>query len=134
MRLRKMTAIVTGGASGIGESICHALSREGASIVVVDINLDGAKAVATDVIKEGGEAIHIKTDVQSIEDLNAMAGIAMDTFGKVNILVNNAGARVIKGFLEHTEDDWDKMLGVNLSGPFFCSQAVVPKMIDSGGG
>lgn len=134
MRLRKMTAIVTGGASGIGESICHALSREGASIVVVDINLDGAKAVATDVIKEGGEAIHIKTDVQSIEDLNAMADIAMDTFGKVNILVNNAGARVIKGFLEHTEDDWDKMLGVNLSGPFFCSQAVVPKMIDSGGG
>ena len=63
-----------------------------------------------------------------------MANKAMDTFGRINILVNNAGARVIKGFLEHTKEDWDKMLGTNLSGPFYCSQAIVPKMMTSGGG
>ena len=55
-----------------------------------------------------------------------MANKAMETFGSINILVNNAGARIIKGFLEHTKEDWDKML-VHLSGPFYCSQAVVPK-------
>jgi NAD(P)-dependent dehydrogenase (short-subunit alcohol dehydrogenase family) len=63
-----------------------------------------------------------------------MANEAMNTFGKINILVNNAGARVIKGFLEHTKEDWDTMLGINLSGPFYCSQAIAPKMIASGGG
>lgn len=134
MRLNKMTAVVTGGASGMGESMVYALAKEGASIVVVDRNIDGANAVATNVEKEGGKAICVKADVQSTEDLDAMANKAMDTFGQVNILVNNAGARVIKGFLEHTKEDWDTMLGINLSGPFYCSQAIVPKMMTSGGG
>ena len=134
MRLKEMTAVVTGGASGMGESMCYALAKEGATIIVVDRNLDGASAVVSNVVNEGGKAICIKADVQSTEELGAMANKAMDTFGKINILINNAGARVIKGFLEHTKEDWDMMLGINLSGPFYCSQAVVPKMIDSGGG
>ena len=134
MRLNGMTAVVTGGASGMGESMIYALAKEGASIVVVDRNVDGANAVATNVEKEGGKAICVKADVQSTEDLDAMADKAMDTLVGVNILVNNAGARVIKGFLEHTREDWDKMLGINLSGPFYCSQAIVPKMMTSGGG
>ena len=121
MRLYGMTAVVTGGASGMGESMVYALAKEGASIVVVDRNADGANTVATNVEREGGKAICVKADVQSTEDLNAMANKAMDTFGRINILVNNTGARVIKGFLEHTKEDWDKMLGINLSGPFHCS-------------
>ena len=98
MRLNEMTAVVTGGASGMGESMVYALAKEGASIVVVDRNIDGANAVAANVEKEGGKAICVKADVQSTEDLDAMANEAMDTFGQVNILVNNAGARIIKGF------------------------------------
>ena len=134
MRLKNMTAVVTGGASGMGESMCYAFAKEGASVVVVDRNLDGANKVVSNLVKEGGKAICVKADVQSTEELEAMANKAMDTFGRVNILVNNAGARVIKGFLEHTKEDWDRMLGINLSGPFHCSQAIVPKMITSGGG
>ena len=134
MRLEKMTAVVTGGASGMGESICYALAKEGASIVVVDRNLDGAEFVASKIKEFGSSAICVKADVQSVQDLNEMANTAMDTFGSVNVLVNNAGARVIKGFLEHTREDWDTMPGINLSGPFHCSQAIVPKMMDSGGG
>ena len=134
MRLEKMTAVVTGGASGMGESICYALAKEGASIVVVDRNLDGAELVASKLKEFGSSAICVKADVQSVQDLNEMANKAMDTFGSVNVLVNNAGARVIKGFLEHTREDWDTMLGINLSGPFHCSQAIVPKMMNSGGG
>ena len=96
-----MTAVVTGGASGMGESMVYALAKEGASIVVVDRNIDGANEVVSNVKKRDGKAISVKADVQSIDELNTMADEAMDTFGKINILVNNAGARVIKGFLEH---------------------------------
>ena len=102
MRLNGMTAVVTGGASGIGESMVYALAKEGASIVVVDRNAEGANTVATNVERESGKAISVKAHVQSTEDLDTMSNKAMDTFGRINILVNNAGARVIKGFLEHT--------------------------------
>ena len=98
MRLNGMTAVVTGGASGMGESMIYALAKEGASIVVVDRNGDGANAVATNVERKVCKAICVKADVQSIEDLSSMANKAMDTFGGINILVNNAGARVIKDF------------------------------------
>ena len=134
MKLLGMTAIVTGGASGMGASMCHALAKEGASIVVVDKNKEGADIVAIELNTAGIQAISVKADVQAKEELDAMANIAFETYGKINILVNNAGARVIKGFLDHTKDDWDMMLGINLSGPFHCSQAIVPRMIDSGGG
>ena len=134
MKLAGMTAVVTGGASGMGESMCHALAKEGASIVVVDSNKDGADIAANKICASGFQAISIKADVRATEDLEIMADIAIETFGDINILVNNAGARVIKGFLEHTKDDWDMMLGINLTGPFNCSQAIVPKMIKSGGG
>ena len=134
MRLIGKTAVVTGGASGMGESMCYALANECASTVVLDRNAKGADAVASKIIKEGGKAISVNADVQSIEQLTAMADEVMSTFGQLNILVNNAGARIIKGFLEHTKEDWDLMLGINLSGPFHCSQAIVPKMVASGGG
>ena len=114
MRLIGKTAVVTGGASGMGESMCYALANEGASTVVLDRNAKGADAVASNIIKEGGKAISVNADVQSIEQLTAMADEVMSTFGQLNILVNNAGARIIKGFLEHTKEDWDLMLGINL--------------------
>jgi NAD(P)-dependent dehydrogenase (short-subunit alcohol dehydrogenase family) len=117
-----------------GRSMVYAPAKEGASIVVVDRNIDGANAVVINVEKKGGKAICVKADVKSTNELDAMANEAMDSFGKVNILVNNAGARVIKGFLEHNKGDWDTMLGIKLSGPFFCSQAIVPKMMTCGGG
>jgi len=96
MRLKEMTAVVTGGASGMGQSMCYALAKEGASVVVVDKNVDGANEVVANLVKEGGKAICVKADVQSTEELDAMANEAMNTFGKVDILINNAGARVIK--------------------------------------
>ena len=134
MKLLGMTVVITGGASGMGESMCYALAKEGASIVVVDKNKDGADIVASELNAAGIKAISVKADVQARVELEAMANLAFETFGNINVLVNNAGARVIKGFLDHTKDDWDMMLGINLSGPFHCSQAIVPKMIESGGG
>ena len=129
-----MTTLVTGGASGMGESMCHAMAAEGASVVVVDQNKEGAKRVAADLISSGFNAIAIKADIASQIQICLMAKQAIDAFGKVDVLVNNAGSRVIKGFLEHTKDDWNKMLDINLSGPFYCSQEIVPIMIRNGGG
>ena len=102
MRLDGMTAVVTGGASGMGESMVYALAKEGASIVVVDRNADGANTVSANVERQGGKAIRVTADVQSTEDLTAMANKAMDTFGKINILVNNAGARVTVSYTHLT--------------------------------
>ena len=94
MRLHGMTAVVTGGASGMGESMVYALAKEGASIVVVDRNADGANTVAANVENQGGNAICVKADVQSTEDLAAMANKAMETFGSINILVNKLLLRI----------------------------------------
>ena len=93
-----MTTVVTVSASRMDESMVYALAKEGASIVVLDRNLDGADAVATFVEKEGCKAICVKADVQFTEDLDAMANEAMDTVSGINISVNNAGAKVIKRY------------------------------------
>ena len=104
-----MTAVVTGGASGMGESLVYALAKEGASIVVVDRNVVGANTVAANVQNQGSKAICVNADVQSTEDLAAMANKAMYTLGGINILVNYADTRIIKGFGKHTKEDWNKV-------------------------
>lgn len=127
MRLKDKVAIVTGGASGIGKAICVAFAREGAQVVVVDI--DEAKAVsATKEISAAGKAIAVKADVTSSASVNAMAKEVDRQFGRIDVLVNNVGVRIVKPFLEHTDDDWNKMISTNLSGPFLCARAAVPYM------
>ena len=103
---RNKIALVTGGASGMGESMCYALAREGASIIVVDKNLDSANAVVSNLERNGGRAISIKTDVRSTEDLDKMANIAMDTFGKINILIKKMSLDF--GIKEETIDKFIK--------------------------
>ena len=129
MRLNGMTAVVTGGASGMGESMVYALAKEGASIVVVDRNADGANTVAANVESQGGKAICVKADVQSTEDLAAMANKAMDTFGSINILVNNAGGLFARKTLqEFDEAFYDLVMNVNFKSTVFVSQAFEPLM------
>ena len=134
MRLERKVVIITGGASGMGEAMCHGFSREGASVVIVDRDKQRAENVASKICSNKGRAIAIEADVTSAEQLQKMASVVADNFGQINILINNAGARVIRGFLQHTAKDWNSMLDINLSGPFQCTQAVVPFMAQSGGG
>ena len=134
MKLENKVVIITGGASGMGEAMCHGYSREGASVVIVDRDKQGAEKVVSKICSTGGTAIAIEADVTSAEQLQNMSSKAADTFGQIDILINNAGARVIRGFLEHTAKDWNSMLDINLSGPFYCTQAVVPFMAQSSGG
>ena len=128
-RLNGKVAIITGAAQGIGEAYAIGFAKQGANIVIADV-LDGREAVEK-VQKAGGEAIYVKTDVTSQEQCDAMAKAAQDTFGSIDILINNAGlfgGVVLRPFTELSSEEWNRMMQVNASGPFHCCKAVFPYM------
>lgn len=136
-KLSGKVAIVTGGASGIGKAIAMTLSREGASIIIADINLDEAEKTVKEIKKSGLEAIAIKTDVSKSEDAKKMVARTIEQFGRIDILVNNAGIGRATGallspdhaFVENlTEEEWDKVMSVNLKSVFLCCKVVVKRM------
>jgi len=129
MRLKGKTVVVTGGASGIGRAICLRFANEGAKVAVAGLDVQAAGAVVEQIQQANGEAIAVAVDVTVQEKVTRMADEIIAAFGHIDILVNNAGARCIKPFLEHTLEDWQRMLDTNLTGPFLCAQAVVPIML-----
>jgi NAD(P)-dependent dehydrogenase (short-subunit alcohol dehydrogenase family) len=138
MRLKEKVAIVTGGASGIGAGIVKGFLREGARVAIVDLNgksaAQMAETLSAGAADEAPRAIGIAADVTSVAEVRRMAETVAEAFGGIDILVNNAGARIIKSFMDHTAEDWHRMIDINLTGPFYCSQAVVPHMARRGGG
>ena len=134
MKLKDKVAIITGAAQGIGAAIAVGFAQEGAKIVIADI-LDGKESVKA-VEKAGSEAIFVETDVTSQAACDALAKAAVDRFGSIDILVNNAavfGDVVMKPFTELTDEEWDRLMAVNVKGPFHCCKAVFPYMKEKGG-
>jgi len=127
-------ALVTGAARGIGEAIALTLAREGADVVVTDVDLEGAQRVAQEIKGLGRKAKAIQADVSQREAVQRLVSEAVSVFGKIDILVNNAGIIRRGTFLEHDPQDWEKVLSVNLGGTFNCAKEVVPLMIKQGGG
>ncbi|MBA7540170.1 3-oxoacyl-[acyl-carrier-protein] reductase FabG [subsurface metagenome] len=125
-------AIVTGAGSkrGIGRAIALGLARQGADIIVCDINLDGAKKIAKEIEKEGRKALALGCNVISEEDIKKVIEIALREFKKVDILVNNAGITQPVKVFDITKEDWDRIMNVNLRGTFLFSKAVLPVMMD----
>jgi NAD(P)-dependent dehydrogenase (short-subunit alcohol dehydrogenase family) len=134
MRLREKVAVVTGAGSGMGRAIAEEFARQGATVVVADIHEDGARAVAQALADADGRSLAVRVDVTRRADVLAMRDAALRAFGRIDVLVNNAGKRLLKPFLEHTEEDWHQMLDINLTGHFLCAQAVVPAMLEAGKG
>jgi NAD(P)-dependent dehydrogenase (short-subunit alcohol dehydrogenase family) len=130
MRFKDRVAIVTGGGAGIGRSVCVNMVKEGAKVVVADINQAAAQETADSIKKEGGDALAIKTDVTQRPDAQAMADAALKTYGKIDILVNNAGTDIKGAITELTEKTWDTLMDINLKGVFLCTQAVSYSMIE----
>jgi NAD(P)-dependent dehydrogenase (short-subunit alcohol dehydrogenase family) len=132
MRLKDKVAIVTGAARGIGAAFALGLGKEGAKVVIGDIR-DGKKTV--DAIKKAGsEAIYVKTDVTKQDQCNELAKAAIDRFGSIDILINNAGILVtLKPFMEVTTEEWMDIMATNTLGPFHCIKAAFPYMKDKGG-
>jgi len=137
MRLKDKVAIVTGGGVGIGKAYSTALAKEGARVVVADIQEAEAKKVAADINQSGGEALAVAVDVASEEKTQAMAQAASRSYGRIDILVNNAGlysALKKKNFMEIDADEWDRVMAVNVKGLFLCVKAVYPAMKRQGKG
>ena len=135
MELKDKVAIVTGSGRGIGEGIAMVLAREGARLVIVDMNIDDARNVVKKIESGGGKAIATRTDISKRADVDAMVAEAVKAFGTVDILVNNAGIEATPCLAhEMAEAQWDRVLGVNLKGTFFCCQAVLPTMIAQNSG
>jgi NAD(P)-dependent dehydrogenase (short-subunit alcohol dehydrogenase family) len=129
MKLSGRAAIVTGSRRSIGKAIAVALSREGANVVISDIDLDDCQAVVKEIEAAGGKALAIKCDVSVKAEVQDMVAQTIAAFGKVDILVHNAMYTVIKPFWRVTEEEWDRVMDVNLKGAFLCSQAVTKNMI-----
>ena len=134
MRLEGKCAVVTGGARGIGLAIAHALAREGASVAIADINGDGAKAAAAALKQRSDQAIPIAVNVADPASVSALVAAAKNAFGRIDILVNNAGVGGNTPFLDTTLDEWNRIIGINLTGAFLVAQAVAREMVRTGGG
>jgi 2-dehydro-3-deoxy-L-rhamnonate dehydrogenase (NAD+) len=124
--LTGQTAIVTGGATGIGEAIARRLARAGASIAVADLNLDGAQAVAASI---GGESFGVAIDISRSESVGQSIAEVLKRRGQIDILVNNAGLGGKAAPLwEQTDEDWQRIIAVNMTGVFNCCRAVITHM------
>jgi glucose 1-dehydrogenase len=131
MRLQDKVAIVTGAGSGNGRGIALRLAEEGAKVVVADVSEAGAAETAVMIATAGGQVAVVRADVSQKDQVEAMVQTTLDHFGQVDILVNNAGVESMKPFLELPEAEWDRIMGVNLKGPFLCSQAAAKAMIQA---
>ena len=134
MRLENKVAIVTGGARGNGLAIAKGFAQEGAHLVLADIDQETAEASASEIRDLGVRAIAVKTDVADRQSVSDMADQAYEEFGRVDILVSNAGVIGRLPFLELTDEEWDRNMDVNLKGVFICGQEVAKRMVDAGTG
>jgi 3-oxoacyl-[acyl-carrier protein] reductase len=127
-KLNGKAVIVTGAGRGIGKEIALTLAREGAQVVIVDIS-DEIVAVEKEAEALGVQALSVKCDVTDPKAVESMAQQTVEKYGKIDILVNNAGIYPQKPFLEMTEEDWNRVLGINLNGVFHCTKAILPSMV-----
>src|ERR687888_1767556 len=135
-RVDGKVALVTGGASGIGRATALAFAREGAKLIIADMNEDGGQQTVHLITEKGGEAIFVKTDVSQAVEVQALISKAVETYGRLDCAHNNAG---IAGGLrartaDYPEDRWHQVIAVNLTGVWLCMKYEIPQMLSQGSG
>ena len=133
-RVEGRVAIVTGAARGIGHGIARALAAEGAAVVVADLDEPGARAVAAELAAGGADALALRVDVSSEEDTRRLAEETVAAYGRIDVLVANAGVAGEGTVVETTLEEWSRVLAVDLTGVFLSCRAVLPTMIAQGSG
>ncbi len=132
-RLESKVAVVTGGGSGIGRATCELFADEGAAVVIAEIDAQSGQDAAHIIREDGGRAHSVRTDVTDETSIKNMVAEAVRSFGRIDILVNNAAIFVLRG-IDATPEEWRKILDVNVMGPALVAKHVVPEMRKAGGG
>jgi 2-hydroxycyclohexanecarboxyl-CoA dehydrogenase len=128
------TAIVTGAGSGIGREVALGLARDGAKVVIADLSLERAQAVAKEISDLDGTALPVQVDVADAELVRAMVALTIEEFGQIDILISNAGWDKVMPFVATDEELWDRVIAINYRGHLACTHAVVPHMTEAGSG
>ena len=136
MKVENKSVIVTGAGSGIGAASAELFATHGAKVIVADINMDNADKVVQRIKDSGGEAVAVKVNVTKYEEVENMVNQTINHFGKLDVIVNNAGIgpKVMAKVADHSFEDWDRVIAVNQTGVFYCMKAVLPHMVKQGGG
>lgn len=134
MRLHGKIALITGAGSGIGQASALLFAKEGAAVVAADLNAEAARATAESIEAEGGRAAYVQGDVGEPEDARRMVEHAIATFGRIDVLFNNAGIGHVGTVHETEVDDWDRVIRVHVRGTFLMCKYALPHMIEAGGG
>src|SRR5690242_18645419 len=133
-RVKGRVVVVTGGAGGIGAAACRAIAAESGKVVVADLDLDRAQAVADTIVAEGGSAVSVGVDVTAREQVRAMIRKTVDTFGELNVMFNNAGMNRPRDWKEEDEENFDAIVRVNTKGAILITQEAAMQMIIQGRG
>jgi NAD(P)-dependent dehydrogenase (short-subunit alcohol dehydrogenase family) len=133
MKLEDRVAVITGSASGIGRASAKEFAKEGARVVVADINLPGAQETAKQIEAAGGVALPVNTDVAVPASVEALVEQTLHRFGRINVLFNNAAIQVNKTVEDTTVEEWNREIGINLGGVFLCSKLFMPHLRNTKG-
>lgn len=133
-RMDGKVAIITGAASGMGLAGAHLFAKEGAKVVATDVIFEVLEEKVKEIVSNGGDAIALRLDVSSPESWQEVVNKTIETYGKVDVLVNNAGIHIAKGILDAELDDWNKVMNINTTGVWLGMKAVIPNMKENGGG
>lgn len=134
MRLKDKVVIVTGAGSGIGKAIAEECAREGAKVVVSSRRALNGQPVADGIVSNGGKAMFVKCDVSIEQDVKILIDETIKTYGRIDVLINNAGVNFVKKFEECSPEDWDRVINTDLRGTYMCSWYSIPHMLAQGGG
>ena len=134
MKLKDKVAVITGGAMGIGEATARLFAVEGATVVIGDIVDEAAQEVVDDLTALGGQAAYYHVDVRQPAQVQALIEGTVKSFGGLDILINNAGVALAKSTTETTLEEWERVIGINLTGVWLCARVAIPMMIQRGGG
>src|SRR5215471_16392617 len=134
-RVEGKVALVTGGASGIGRATALTFAREGAKLIIADMNTDGGQQTLHMITEQGGEAVFVKTDVSKAVEVQALISTAVETYGRLDCAHNNAGILGGRGLTaEYAEERWQQVIAVNLTGVWLCMKYEIPQMLKQGSG
>ncbi len=133
-KLDGKVALITGAATGSGRAMAILFAQEGAKVIVADNNVKEGEATVRSIVEAGGDAIFVKTDVSEEASVKHMVEVALHTYGRIDVLCNNAGVGLMRYVPDMTEEEWDWLININLKGAFLACKYVIPQMLKQGEG